>query len=73
MPLSEVLNNDIPGYTWNGGPPPEGRTPEENPGAGVLALQAHAYGRGGVRRVVEVTVGRTPANGVRILSWRELR
>src|SRR5215467_14535549 len=23
MPLSEVSNQDIPGYTWNGGPPPE--------------------------------------------------
>jgi len=26
-----------------------------------------------VRRAVEVTVGRTPGNGVRIMSWRELR
>ncbi len=64
-------NDDDP--LVDGGPPPEGRTPEENPGVGVLALQAHAYGPGGVRRMVEVTVGRTPANGVRILSWRELR
>lgn len=64
-------NDDDP--LLDGGPPPEGATPAENPGLGILALQAHAYGPGGVRRVVEVTVGRTPANGVRILSWRELR
>lgn len=57
----------------DGGPPPDGTEPEENPGLDVLALQAHAYGPGGVRRAVEVTVGRTPGNGVRIMSWRELR
>jgi hypothetical protein len=31
----------------------------ENPGRGVLVLMAHAYGPGGVKRVVEVTVART--------------
>jgi hypothetical protein len=30
-----------------------------NPGKGVMMLLAHAYGPGGVRRVIEVTVGRT--------------
>lgn len=56
----------------DGGPPPES-SPAENPGAGILALQAHAYGPGGVERVVEVSVGRTAANEVRILSWRAVR
>ncbi len=44
----------------------------------VLALRAHAYGPQGVRRAVEVTVGRTgsidPVAGrqaIRRLSWRE--
>lgn len=32
---------------------------EENPGAGVLSLLAHAYGPEGSRRVVEVTIART--------------
>jgi hypothetical protein len=31
----------------------------DNPGRGVLAMMAHAYGRDGTRRVVEVTVART--------------
>jgi hypothetical protein len=30
-----------------------------NPGKGVMSLLAHAYGPGGVRKVIEVTVGRT--------------
>lgn len=45
---------------------------------GAIALLAHAYGPGGVRRVIEATVVRldpgasaTPA--VRLLAWRELR
>lgn len=40
----------------DGDPPLSGT---ENPGRGVLAMLAHAYGPGGVRRVVEVTVART--------------
>lgn len=64
-------NDDDP--LRDGGPPPGGTTPEENPGLGILSMQAHAYGPGGLRRAVEVTVRRTPTNGVRILSWRELR
>jgi PilX N-terminal len=34
-------------------------TPCENPGRGVVALLAHAYGPGGVQRVLEATLART--------------
>lgn len=47
-------NDDDP--LKDGGPPVSG---PDNPGRGVLAMLAYAYGPGGVRRVVEVTVART--------------
>jgi len=40
-------------------------------GAGVPSLRAEAFGPRGARRIVEMTVARTPT--VRILSWREVR
>jgi hypothetical protein len=39
---------------------------------GVVTLLAHAYGGAATRRMLEVTVGRTPT-GVRIIAWREIR
>ena len=42
-----------------------------NPGRGVLTLLVHAYGISTVR-VMEATVARA-ANGVRVVSWREVR
>jgi hypothetical protein len=42
--------------TLDGEPAADGTA---NPGRGVIALLAHAYGPGGVRRVVEVTLART--------------
>jgi Tfp pilus assembly protein PilX len=42
-----------------------------NPGRGVLAILVHAYGVS-TRRVVEATVARA-ANGVRVVSWRDVR
>jgi hypothetical protein len=42
-----------------------------NPGRGVLSLLVQAYGVSTVR-VVEATVARA-ANGVRVVSWREVR
>lgn len=42
-----------------------------NPGRGVLTLLVHGYGIG-TRRVVEATIART-TDGVRMLSWREVR
>ena len=51
-----------------------------NPGAGVLAMRAEAFGPPGAHMAIEVTVARIDAAdlesgraGVRILSWRELR
>jgi hypothetical protein len=51
-----------------------------NPGAGVLAMRAEAFGPRGAHTVIELTVARIDAAeldsgraGVRILSWRELR
>jgi len=36
----------------------------------LIVLRSHAYGPGGVRRIVEATVGRT-IDGPRIVAWRE--
>ena len=35
-----------------------------NPGGGVLSMMAHAYGPGGVRRVVEATIARTDSTEI---------
>jgi hypothetical protein len=55
-------------------------TTADNPGRGLIALTAQAYGPGGVRRTIEATVARpiTPEGGVargpvRLVSWREVR
>jgi hypothetical protein len=42
-----------------------------NPGRGLLSLVVHAYGPSS-RRVIEATVAQA-GNGVRVLSWREVR
>ena len=51
-----------------------------NPGAGVLAIRAEAFGPRGAHTVIELMVARIAAaeldsgpSGVRILSWRALR
>jgi hypothetical protein len=59
---------------------------ECNPGSGVLALRAEAFGPFGAHKILEVTISRTGTAereqndasghgraGVRILSWREVR
>lgn len=61
------------------GGPPAGDPDGDNPGRGVLSVLAHAYGSGGIRRIVRVTVSRTDAGNeddaapqpVRIVAWRE--
>ena len=42
---------------------------ETNPGSGVMALRAEAFGVSGSRRMIEVTVART----IHVRSWREMR
>jgi len=42
-----------------------------SPGAGVVELRAQGFGPRGVRRTVNVTVARTGAREVRVISWRE--
>lgn len=53
----------------DGGPNVDGSA---NEGTGTVTLLVHAYGRSGSRRMVEVTVARTPS-GIRLLAWRERR
>jgi len=62
----------------NDGNPLQDGSSEDNPGAGVLAMRAEAFGPGGAHKVIEAIVARpdesagAPA-GVRMLSWREVR
>jgi len=48
-----------------------------NPGAGILAVRAEAFGVGGAHKVLEITVRRDVdgggESGVRVLSWQEIR
>ncbi len=44
---------------------------ENNPGTGVLAMRAEAFGPRGAHKVIESTVARTET-GVRMLSWRTI-
>jgi hypothetical protein len=48
-----------------------------NPGAGILALRAEAFGAGGAHKVLEATVRREAEAGggpiVRVRSWQEIR
>jgi hypothetical protein len=60
---------DDPGET-DGDPSRDGVT--TNPGAGIFAVRAEAFGSGGSHKVVELTVTRNGPD-VRPLSWRDLR
>ena len=42
-------------------------------GRGVLLMTAQAFGPGGVRRTVEVVIGRKPPLATRILAWSAVR
>ena len=58
--------------------PPEGKAGPGNPGAGVLALRAEAFGPRGAHTIIEMTVARPDAAGegggrARVLSWRQIR
>jgi hypothetical protein len=61
-------------------------TDAANPGSGIIAIRALAFGPRGASRAIELTVARPPSDvqsgsyndrarltGVRILSWREVR
>ena len=63
----DFAENDGDPSTDGGGP--------ANPGAGILALRAEAFGVGGSHRILEATVERKAdaGPGVRVLSWQELR
>ena len=80
--LSPMGTIDSSGYVavWVGDDPSEndGRplvdgddSAGTNPGRGLLTLLVHAYGPSS-RRVIEATAAQA-RNGVRILSWREVR
>ena len=56
----------------------DGVSQEANPGSGVLAMRAEAWGPHGAHKVIELTVARTDSAppgqaGLRLLSWREVR
>jgi hypothetical protein len=48
-----------------------------NPGAGILALRAEAFGVGGAHKVLEATIRRdvdaVVGPAIRVLSWQEIR
>ena len=64
----------------NDGNPLQDGASQDNPGSGVVAMRAEAFGPNGAHTVIEATVARpdesdsgiAPA-GVRVLSWREVR
>jgi len=49
-------------------PSRDGADPD-NPGSGVLAVRAEAFGPRGTRQAITATVGRGSAAGVRVVSW----
>jgi Tfp pilus assembly protein PilX len=65
-----LLAGDDP--SENDGDPARDGASDANPGSGVIALRAEAFGPGGAYKLIEATVGRTEA-GVCLLSWRERR
>jgi hypothetical protein len=56
---SETINSLMYVVVWVGDDPADGDGNRAKDTNGALAMLAHAYGPGGVRRVVEVTVART--------------
>jgi hypothetical protein len=66
-----VMSADDP--SENDGDPYHDGTDAANPGTGRLALRAEGFGPRGSHAVVETVVSRTPANRLRVLSWRYIR
>ena len=79
-PAKDLVGDSVPGYVavWVADDPDE---QDNDPlldggaerGRGVLLMTAQAFGPGGVRRTVEVVVGRQPPVTTRILAWRAVR
>jgi hypothetical protein len=69
-----LLAGDDPSET-DGDPLRDGADPATNPGGGVIALRAEAFGPRGAHKVVELTAARADTTGeaLRLLSWREIR
>jgi hypothetical protein len=74
-----VFVADDPSET-DGDPLHDGVSPGTNPGSGVIALRAEAFGPRGSLRAIELSVARTDTTdlergdtGARVLSWREAR
>ena len=62
----------------DGDPLHDGADAASNPGSGIIALRAEAFGLRGSHRVIELTVARTDRAGrgaanARVLSWRDVR
>ena len=79
-PARELVGDAVPGYlaVWVADDPDErDGDPLIDGGAergrGVLLMTAQAFGPGGVRRTVEVVVGRQLPLPARILNWRAVR
>ena len=79
-PAEWLVGEDAIGYlaVWVADDPEEKdddplRDGGSEPGRGVLLMTAHAFGPGGVRRMVEVTVVRQPPLPTRLLAWRAVR
>ena len=72
-----VLVGDDPSETDND--PAHDGTDPGNPGSGIIAVRAEAFGPRGAYSAIDLTLSRPPYNegvrqtGVRILSWREVR
>ena len=65
---------DDPSET-DGDPLHDGSDLATNPGSGVIALRAEAFGPRGAHKVIELTAARadTTADALSVLSWREVR
>jgi type IV pilus assembly PilX-like protein len=59
----------------DGDPLHDGSDQATNPGTGVLALRAEAFGPRGAHKMIELTAARSDTTGqaLRLLSWREIR
>lgn len=64
-------------FSENDGDPTVDGGDAANPGAGILAIRAEAFGVGGAHKVLEATVTRQVLEGggsvVRMLSWQDIR